>query len=112
MPINVLLRCRDAETTKSFYKEILGFDVINSDQKNCSVKKEDCTLIFTSDDLWSCNPKCTGTIYLFIEDVDAYYDSIKENAVVLWPLQEMPYGTREFGVKDCDEYHIAFAQKK
>lgn len=111
MPINVLLKCHDAEITKSFYKEILGFDVVKFDQKSCTVKKEDCNLIFTSEDLWNGSPNFTGTIYLFINDVDAYFESIKEKAFVQWPLQDMPYGIREFGVKDYDEYYIAFAQK-
>ena len=111
MPINVLLKCHDIETTKSFYSEILNFEVSDSDEGTCTVQKEDCSIIFTSEELWSGHPKCTGTIYMFIDDVDAYYESIKEKAIVLWPLQDMPYGTREFGIKDYDEYHLAFAQK-
>jgi predicted enzyme related to lactoylglutathione lyase len=111
MPISVLLKSRDLEATKSFYAEMLGFEVIDSGEATCTVQKEDCSIIFTTEELWSDHPKCTGTIYLFIDDVDAYYESIKEKAIVLWPLQDMPYGTREFGIKDYDEYHIAFAQK-
>jgi len=111
MPVNLLLKCHDLETTKSFYAEILDFEVIDSVESTCTVKKEDCSIIFTTEELWLGNPKCTGTIYLFIDDVDTYYKSIKEKAIVLWPLQDMPYGTREFGVKDYDEYRIAFAQK-
>lgn len=26
-------------------------------------------------------------------------------------LQDMPYSNREFGIKDYDEYHLAFVQK-
>jgi uncharacterized glyoxalase superfamily protein PhnB len=91
--------------------EILDFNVIESDQDTCTVQKEDFILIFTSQDLWSGHPKCTGTVYMFIDDVDSYYESIKEKAIILWPLQDMPYGTREFCIKDYDEYHIAFAKK-
>ncbi len=43
--------------------------------------------------------------------MDGYYESIKEKAIILWPLQDMPHSTREFGIKDYDEYHLAFAQK-
>ena len=48
---------------------------------------------------------------MFIDDVDAYYESIKEKVSILWPLQDMSYGTREFGIKDCDGYNLAFAHK-
>ena len=105
------MKCHDLETTKSFYSEILDFEVIDADDGTCTVKKDDCSIIFTAEELWSGYPKCTGTIYLFIDDVDAYYESIKEKAIVLWPLEDMPNGRREFGIKDYDEYHLAFAQK-
>ena len=111
MPINVLLKCHHLETTKSFYRDILDFEVCDWEDGTSTVRKDDCTIIFTSEDHWPGHPKCTGTIYLFINDVDTYYESIKDKAIVLWPLQDMPYGTREFGIKDYDEYHIAFAQK-
>lgn len=111
MPFILLLKCHDVETTRAFYREILNFEVFDSDQGSCTVQKEDCTIVFSAEGLWSGNPECTGTIYLFINDVDAYYESIKEKVIVLWPLQDMPYGTREFGVKDYDGYHLAFAQK-
>lgn len=111
MPINLLLKCHDLETTKAFYREILNFEVFDSEQVTCTVKKDDCTIVFSAEELWAGNPKCTGTIYMFINDVDAYYESIKDKAIVLWPLQDKPHGTREFGVKDYDEYHLAFAQR-
>jgi len=28
-----------------------------------------------------------------------------------WQLQDMPYGSREFGVRDCNGCHLAFAQQ-
>ena len=111
MSINLLLKCRDVETTKSFYKEILEFEVSDSANNTCTVEKEGGIIIFTSEDLWSGYPKCTGTIYFFMDDVDAYYETIKEKAIIKWPLEDMSYGVREFGVKDYDEYTLAFAQR-
>jgi len=111
MAINLLLKCHDVEATKIFYEEILEFDVSDSAGDTCTVEKEGGVIIFTSEELWTGHPKCTGTIYFFVDDVDKYYKSIKDKAIVLWPLQNMPYGTREFGVKDYDEYHLAFAQR-
>jgi len=111
MPINLLLKCHDIETTKSFYKEILGFDVADSANNTCTVEKEGGSIIFTSEDLWSGYPKLTGTIYFFLEDVDSYYKSIKDKAIVKWPIETMSYGNREFGVKDYDEYTLGFATR-
>ena len=111
MAINLLLKCHDTETTKSFYEDILGFNVSDTPGDTCTVEKEGGVITITKEDLWGGYPKCTGTIYCLIDDVDKYYESIKDKAIVLWPLQNMPYDTREFGVKDYDEYHLAFAQR-
>ncbi|MCH9640059.1 MAG: bleomycin resistance family protein [Betaproteobacteria bacterium] len=111
MPINLLLKCHDVKTTKSFYKQILDFEVSDSAKNTCTVEKEGGIIIFTSEDLWSGYPTCTGTIYFFIDDVDKYYEAIKNKALIKWPLEDMPYGVREFGVKDYDEYTLAFAQR-
>ncbi len=111
MSIQLLLKCHDVETTKSFYDEILGFNVSDSENNTCTVEKDGGRIIFTSEELWSGYPKCTGTIYFFIDNVDEYYESIKEKAIIKWPLENMPYGTREFGVKDYDDYILAFAQR-
>jgi len=111
MAIQLLLKCHDIETTKSFYEEILEFNVRDSANNTCTVEKEGGSIIFTANDLWAGHPKCTGTIYFFIDDVDAYYETIKEKAIIRWPLENMSYGTREFGVKDYDEYTLAFAKR-
>jgi len=111
MPINLVLKCHDVKTTKLFYQEMLEFEVRDSANNTCTVEKEGGSIIFTSEELWSGYPKLTGTIYFFLDDVDKYYESVKEKAIIKWPLQNMSYGTREFGIKDYDEYTLAFATR-
>jgi uncharacterized glyoxalase superfamily protein PhnB len=111
MSMNLLLKCYDLEATKAFYQDILEFTILDSSNNTCAVEKEDGKIIFTADDLWGEEAKCTGTIYFFVHDVKAYYQQIKDKAIIQWPLQDMPYGTREFGVKDYDGYSLAFAQQ-
>ena len=69
------------------------------------------TIIFTREDLWEGQSHCTGTIYFFVPNVDEYYNAIEDEAIVQWPLQTMSYGTREFAVRDCNGYTLAFAQR-
>lgn len=111
MTLRLLLKCSSVEETKSFYEEILDFQVFDSAEGTCTVQKGDGSIIFTEKDLWSGHPKCTGTIYFFLSDVDAYFESINPKAIVRWPLETMPYGTREFGLKDCNQYTLAFAEE-
>jgi len=28
-----------------------------------------------------------------------------------WPIEDMSYGTREFGIEDCNGYILAFARR-
>jgi len=111
MSISILLKCHDVEVTKSFYQDILEFDVLDGVNNTCIVEKEGGRIIFTSEDLWNGHPNCTGTIYFFINNVDEYYERIKDKAIIKWPPENMEYGIREFGLKDYNEYTLAFAQK-
>jgi|GEM_PF-707157 len=111
MPINLYLACHTVVQTKAFYEEI-GFDVFDSAMQTCTARIEDCCLIFFEQDAATATaaPGCSGTIYLFIKDVDARYSKIKDIVEPEWPLQDMSYGTREFAIADCNGYRLAFAQ--
>ncbi|WP_246195957.1 MULTISPECIES: VOC family protein [Pseudomonas] len=110
MPLTCLLRCNDLSRTREHYQRILGFAVSDGAESTLLVQLQDCRLTFTEQDLWGSAPGCTGTLYFALEDVQAYFDSIKERADIAWPLQDMPYGTREFGIRDCNGYYLAFMQ--
>ena len=110
--MNLLPKCGRVDETKALYAEVLGFEVGESADGTCTVQKEGGTIIFSDAELWEGSPRCAGTIYFFVNDVDRYYDEIKEKAIVRWPLKDTSYGTREFAVKDCNEYTLALAQKR
>jgi predicted enzyme related to lactoylglutathione lyase len=109
--MNLLLKCKDLEETKAFYSKILKFDVSNSAERTCTVHKAEGTIIFSDAKLWDGPPHCTGTIYFFLPDVAAYYASVRDSANVRWPLEDMSYGTHEFGIEDCNGYTLAFARR-
>src|SRR5688572_22191450 len=111
MTINLLLKCEDPAATRAFYSRILGFDVSDSANGTCTVRKWGGTIIFTGENLWDGRPHCSGTIYFFVPDVDEYYNAIKDRVAVQWQPQNMSYGTREFAVTDCNGYLLAFAQR-
>ena len=112
MPLNLLLKCNNIQATKSYYYDVLKFEVRKSGDNLCTVEKDDCTLVFTSDDLWGGEPQFTGTLYFFVDNVEFYYNLVKDKVKIEWPLEKMPYGTIEFGVKDINGYNLAFAKKQ
>jgi predicted enzyme related to lactoylglutathione lyase len=111
MPLTLLLRCDDLDETREFYRSVLGFNVTDSAEGTLTVEKQSGKLIFTTLDLWKSSPFLSGTIYFTVSDADGYFASIQGRVPVAWPIQDMPYGSREFGVNDCNGYTLAFQQQ-
>ncbi|MGL4233539.1 MAG: VOC family protein [Casimicrobium sp.] len=110
MSVTLLLRCRDLEETRAFYQSNLGFNASDSAEGTLTVEKQNSSLIFTEADLWDGSLGFSGTIYFAITDADSYFALVKDKVTVSWPIQEMEYGSREFGIKDCNGYLLAFQQ--
>ena len=111
MSLTLLLRCNDLDETRQFYQRVLGFNVTDSAENTLTVERQGSRLIFTPQDLWKINPAFSGTVYFTVADTDDYYAAVKDKAPMAWPLQDMSYGAREFGVTDCNGYHLAFQQR-
>ena len=111
MPLTILLRCRDVEETREFYRSALGFNVRDTAEGTLTAEYHGGVLIFTSGDLWKSPPCFSGTIYFTVPDADGYFAAVKNKAAIAWPIQQMSYGSREFGVQDCNGYHLAFQQQ-
>jgi predicted enzyme related to lactoylglutathione lyase len=110
MSVFILLRCLDIGQTRTFYESVLGFNVVLTMENTITVTNAGANLVFTNEDLWHLNPSLSGTIYITVADIDQYFYRIASNAPVAWPLQSMPYGSREFAIIDCNGYLIAFQQ--
>jgi len=110
MPLTLLLRCNSIDETREFYR-FIGFDSSDTAGRTLTVEKAGAKLIFTHEDLWKSSPICSGTIYFSIPDADGYFESIQDKVSVVWPIQDMPYGSREFGIHDCNGYTLAFQQQ-
>jgi catechol 2,3-dioxygenase-like lactoylglutathione lyase family enzyme len=108
--LTVLLHCKDLDETRAFYSAVLGFSVIAATDETLTVEKSGARLVFTSQNLWNRNPSCSGTFYFAVPDVAGYYAAVKDRAAISWPLQETAYGSREFGLDDCNGYCLAFQQ--
>ncbi len=110
MSLTLLLKCGNVDETREFYESVLGFNVAET-AGTVTVEKHGGKLIFTEQDLWQSQPMCSGTIYFAVPDVDDYFASIKDTSAVAWPVQDMPYGSREFAIKDRNGYLLAFQQQ-
>ncbi|GAA6142426.1 hypothetical protein NBRC116584_22440 [Hydrogenophaga sp. 5NK40-0174] len=110
-----MLKVRDLESTKAFYRDKLRFRVCDESPEAtpdaiCKARLGGATLTFTTADLWPGEPGMTGILYVHVDDVVAYYAQVHASVTVTWPLQTRSDDTKEFGVLDCNGYTLAFAQ--
>lgn len=109
MSLTLLLRTADLKETRRFYESVLGFDAIDTAEGTLTVEKQGGRLIFT--ELLGAPDGFSGTIYFTVPDADGYFAAIQDYVEVAWPIQDMSYGSREFGIMDCNGYYLAFQQQ-
>jgi len=78
--------------------------------ENCMLAMGEVTLMFSTGTHLGEAPQFTGTLHIDVDGVEALYEKVKGQVAVLWPLEAMDYGQKEFGIKDCNGYNLAFAE--
>jgi uncharacterized glyoxalase superfamily protein PhnB len=113
MPV---LRVTDLARSVDFYRDVLGFTPApvrfdEADTPFVTLHWEPVALLLTTGAHLGPGPAFSGTLYLHVVGVETLYNRVKGRAEMVWPLEDMNYGTREFGVRDPDGYVIAFAEE-
>lgn len=106
-----------------FYKNILGFEPVyiqkENDIENFAIfKNGNVQIMMGQKELFknifpdSDNLKLHNSSLLYFEmnDVDSYYEKVKGKAEIVKELNNTWYKTREFWIKDCNGYLLAFFQ--
>lgn len=108
-----LLETNSIQQTIDFYTSLLDFTVQESHghQGNlwwCALRKDNTWLMFTARNAGNRPPAMTGHLYLTVTNVDAAWEVLKNKADVVQPITNMPYGTREFIIRDNNGYILRF----
>ena len=106
----------DILSTLAYYKEKLGFECVGTWQEPpvyAIVARDQHAIHFRCAEPPTVNPdKYEDELldaYLFVEDADALYAEYAAQGVKFTRgLADMPWGSREFVVKDCDGRLLAF----
>jgi len=130
MPITALtpsLGVRDLKATIEFYTGVLGFAIKGTypDAENpgwCMLGLDGVGLICNSyephtheadgehDHEHPAAPVLTGALYIYVEDIDAFYEQVKDKAAVQGEPTNYEWGMREFGLTDPDGYQLIFGE--
>jgi uncharacterized glyoxalase superfamily protein PhnB len=111
-----VLRVSDMERAVAFYTGVLGFGLAwraanDGGGENCMLEAGDVAVLLSTGSHLGDVPKFTGTLYFHMTAVREFYDRIKSQVEVVWPLETMDYGQIEFGIRDRDGYNLAFAEE-
>ena len=110
MSVSILLRCKDIDETRRLYRDALGFSMSDTAEGTLTASGMEGTLIFTESDLWNSAPSFSGTIYFTVSNFDGLYSQVTAKAKIAWGPEVTAYGSREFAVRDCNGYDLAFRE--
>jgi len=117
------LMVENIERSLDFYKGLLGFEVEASVPNEKGVLifaillkdgtslmlQEKGSLVSEYSILRTDKIKPTITLYIVVDDVEKYYDEMKNKCSVYVELHTTDYGAREFAILDPDGYPLTFA---
>jgi uncharacterized glyoxalase superfamily protein PhnB len=111
--LSPILWTKDLSETVRFYEEVLGFSSQSNFPNFVSLSKNDVRIMFVlrvdePDESWA--PALTGSIYLFMENVDECWGQVKNKAIIKSAIADRPYSMRDFCILDNNGYELVFGQ--
>jgi catechol 2,3-dioxygenase-like lactoylglutathione lyase family enzyme len=105
-----MLQTDDMARTKTWYRDVLGFRCAGEDGDDwCRLVRDDVAIMFMRNDHLGA-PSATATQYFEVDDVLTLWDAIKDRCAADWGPEDMPYGMREFAIRDPNGYLLSFGQ--
>jgi uncharacterized glyoxalase superfamily protein PhnB len=112
-----MLETENLRQTIEFYTENLGFECRGAypDAENpcwASLWNGDFEIAFSLPNAHKefQKPLLTGSIYLYVENVEEFWQRLKDKVEIVYPPEDFDYGMREFGIRDCNGYVLNLGQ--
>ncbi|MCG9479577.1 MAG: VOC family protein [Actinomycetia bacterium] len=114
----------NVQETIDFYQNMLGcFELISRDPVKgdldwALMRCEDVEIMFQSKkslkdfipDFMNENRGGNIIIYIEIDNIDSFYDWVKQRVTIVRKLHPTPYQAKEFLIRDCNGFIITFAE--
>lgn len=110
--LSPMLYTRQLKETIDYYREILEFHcpVYEPDWGWAAMEHGSIRIMLSlpNDHLPFIQPGFTGSFYFTMDTVDLYYEKIRDRVKLCYPLEDFPYGMREFAFWDNNGYLLQF----
>jgi catechol 2,3-dioxygenase-like lactoylglutathione lyase family enzyme len=110
-----VLKVSDMQKSVDLYTGVIGFSVAwraanDGGGENRMLQADATALLLSTGSHLGDKPQFSGTLYFHMAGVQEFFERVKDRAEVVWPLEAIDYGQREFGIRDGDGYTLAFAE--
>lgn len=115
--LSPILWTKNLQETISFYETVLGFKSRSNFSNFVSLYKDNVEIMAIvptaeRDEKENFFPKplLTGSIYIFMKDVDALWETVKNKATIKTSICDREYWMRDFSITDNNGYEIVFGE--
>lgn len=114
--LSPILWTKNLRETISFYTSVLGFSSRSNFPNFASLYKDDVEMMVIvptgepGDDNFFPKPCLTGSIYIFMNDVDEFWEAVKYKATIKTSICDREYMMRDFSILDNNGYEIVFGE--
>lgn len=109
-----MLYTNELKSTIDFYVHKIGFEctMYKEELGWASLKNGDIVIMLSHPgDLQPFEkPFFTGAVYLDVNNATELWEKLKDEVKVAYPIQDMPYDMREFGIFDNNGYMLLFGE--
>ena len=111
-----MLYTAQLQETVDFYTQILGFTCVerNDDWGWAAMQKDEVEIMFSKPNEHTpfVKPTFTGSFYIRTDNVDEFWNELKDKTKICYPIETFEWGMREFAIYDNNGYIIQFGQEK
>ncbi|RFM25706.1 VOC family protein [Deminuibacter soli] len=107
-----VLYTADVRSTIDLYVGVLGFSCPFPDDNRATIHHGETAIMLSLPNAHLPFEKAhfTGSFYFRLHDVDALWEQLKDTTQVVYPIEDFPYGMREFAIYDNNGYILQFGQ--
>ena len=113
LDVTPMLTVTAIEPAIAFYRDALGFECVASSEGWACLSRDGVEVMFALPNahLPFDRPIMTGSLYLNTDDVDGWWEQVKDRCEVIYPIEDFEYGMREFAIRDNSGYLLQFGKR-
>ena len=111
-----ILWIKNLQETITYYETILGFEGRSNFPNFATLCRDNAEIMVIvptgepGDKDFFPKPLLTGSIYIFTQGVDEFWELVKDKAVIKSPICDREYLMRDFSIIDNNGYEIVFGE--